>query len=156
MTPLVNGQKWIMWINLWKTLHNAHKLRVNSRKFDRHGLFSHNTSAFIRIYLKVFSTAAIPVRNTAVPAYLKPHVANAALSQLSYIPKYQLPDYYIRAAVLLSSMNLKVIPAKECGHLLGFLRKEGMSRLSCLTLPLTEPELFTLLELCVLLCWEDP
>ena len=83
-------------------------------------------------------------------------VANAALSQLSYIPKYQLPDYYIRAAVLLSSMNLKVIPAKECGHLLGFLRKEGMSRLSCLTLPLTEPELFTLLELCVLLCWEDP
>ena len=83
-------------------------------------------------------------------------VANAALSQLSYIPKYQLPDYYIRAAVLLSSMNLKVIPAKECGHLLGFLRKEGMSRLSCLTLPFTAPELFTLLELCVLLCWEDP
>ena len=31
MTPLVNGQKWIMWINLWKTLHNAHKLRVNSQ-----------------------------------------------------------------------------------------------------------------------------
>ena len=109
---------------------------------------SHNDKCFTYHYGFIRGDSGIRTRDLCV--------ANAALSQLSYIPKYQLPDYYIRAAVLLSSMNLKVIPAKECGHLLGFLRKEGMSRLSCLTLPFTAPELFTLLELCVLLCWEDP
>ena len=112
MTPLVNGQKWIMWINLWKTLHNAHKLRVNSRKFDRHGLFSHNTSAFIRIYLKVFSTAAIPVRNTAVPAYLKPQKEKRC--ERSALPAELYPQ--ISAARLLYSGSCPFVKYESQSH----------------------------------------
>ena len=94
-------------------------------------------------------------------------VANAALSQLSYIPKYRLPDYYIRAAAHLSSINFQIRSVSNLGsaHLLGgCLRKEGISRLSCFTLLLTPLAVVTglagwelVLPPCALpVLWEDP
>ena len=82
-------------------------------------------------------------------------VANAALSQLSYIPKIRLPDYYIRTAdshylsskkvkksSLLQSMFVLTAPGqpfRSADHFLGCLRKEGISTSFCLML-LFKPE----------------